>query len=179
MQISDPNTSDPLHSSCTPASDRRPGACRGADVTEPVHGNAADGRQEYLEVGPGHELGIHSARFLEQHPPEIGFLDPEALRDPRQVPHRLDCNLRHPRLARVGQHFAVRLEAAGIDRAPDLRHREARPGDRDGGPDVEPGLDLAREHFADHVPPGIEGDDPTGVEPFGIRPDRLRGGRYP
>ena len=56
-------------------------------------GHAADRRQEDLEVRPGDQIGEHAGGLLEERPAQAALLDAEALRDARQVPHRVDRRL--------------------------------------------------------------------------------------
>ena len=64
VQMSEPNTSDPLHSSCT----RQVIACADRElfhVAEQIDGRAPDRRQEHLQIEPGHELRKHAGGLLE------------------------------------------------------------------------------------------------------------------
>ncbi len=78
-----------------------------ARVAEDVERLAADGREEDLEVGAGHELGVHAARFLEEHAAQVGLGAAEAAGHFGQVPHWLDRGLGNDGRAAGREELAV------------------------------------------------------------------------
>ncbi len=119
----------------------------GGEIAEKIDRDAADRRQEDLEIGPRHQLRKHAARELEEAAAQIGFGDGEALGDAGQIPHRLDRRLCHPRRAIVAQDRAVGLQASGGDRLLQLGHVDMRLGDCDRRANVPAGLELVGEDF--------------------------------
>ena len=91
--MSEPNTSEPLHSSCTRQVMRASRIGEARHVAEHVDRDAADRRQEHVQVGPRHELREHAAGLLEQRAAQLVSLDVEALRDAGQIPDRIDRDL--------------------------------------------------------------------------------------
>ena len=110
--MSEPNTSEPLHSSCTRAVSVIAGIGQIVRIAEDVDGLAADRRQEHLEVAARDQLGVHAAGFLEQRPAQVGLGAAEALGDAGQVPDRLDRGLGDHRRAAREQHAAVGVQPA-------------------------------------------------------------------
>ena len=109
------------------------------DVAEEIDRGAADRRQEQLEVGPRHQLGVHATGLLEQRAAQVDLFHAEALGDAGQPPHRLDRGLGHPDVACGRQQVVVGFQAPGHDRILDLRHLHMRLGDGDGRADVPAG----------------------------------------
>ncbi len=142
-------------------------------VAEEIDRRAADRRQEELEVGPRHQLGVHAAGLLEERAAKIDFLDAEALGDAGQPPHRLDCRLGHLHVAGAAQDVVVGLQPAGRHGVHDLRHVHMRLGDGDGRADVPARRELVGKHVGDHVPPRVERHDLLGIEPALEWPDQL------
>ena len=64
-------------------------------IAEHVNRLASDRRQKDLEVAARDELRVHAAGLLEQRATQVRFGDAEALRHPRQPPHRFDRGLGH------------------------------------------------------------------------------------
>ena len=71
--MSEPNTSEPLHSSCTRQASVRARVGERRGVAEDVERGAADRRQEDREVRPRHQLGKHAAGLLEQRAAQLGL----------------------------------------------------------------------------------------------------------
>ena len=53
------------------------------DIAKDVNGDAADRRQEDVQIGARYELGKHAGGLLEKIASQIGFFDAEALRNAR------------------------------------------------------------------------------------------------
>lgn len=97
-------------------------------VAENVDGNAANGREENVEVGAGDELGEHAASLLEQAAAEVADLNAEALGDARQVPHVFEGYLRAVGSACVAHDLPVDANAPLERRFLDLLERDVRLG---------------------------------------------------
>ena len=109
--MSEPNTSEPLHSSCTRQVILVRWSGSLVDVAEQIDRDAADRRQEHLQVGPRHQLGKHAGGLLEQCAAQIVLGGAEALGDARQVPDRIDRDLDHRDAAVLVHDLAVVLAA--------------------------------------------------------------------
>ena len=97
--MSEPNTSEPLHSSCTRQVKRARRVGDRGRIAEDVERDAADRRQEDRQVRPRHQLGIHAAGLLEQSAAQLVLADAEALGDAGQIPDRIDRRLGHGDIA--------------------------------------------------------------------------------
>ncbi len=153
-----------------------PGSASRVDRAEEIDRHAADRRQKDFEVGPGHELGEHAARFFEQGAAQLGFGDREAAGEPRQVPDRVDRGLGDPNLAIVEQHLAIGLQRADGRAGAQLRQGDAGGRDRDRRAGIDTGADGIGKHLADEMPPRVERHDRCGIGPFRIGRDRRRRG---
>ena len=125
-------------------------------VAEQIRGDAADRRQEHLQVRAGHQFRKHAAGLLEQRPAQIVLGGREALRHARQIPHRIDRDLDHGDAAVLVHHLAVVPEPARRDGGLQFGQIEAGAGDGDAGPDVDAFGDLAGEIFRGEMSPRIE-----------------------
>ena len=175
--MSEPNTSDPLHSSCTRAVSVTAGSARSVRIAEHVHRLPADRRQEHFEVAARDELGVHAARFLEQRAAEVRFAATEALGHAGQPPHRLDRRLGDDRRAVREQDAPVRLQASRGDRLVHLRHVDVRLGHGDRGPDVVARRDRVAKDVGHHGAERVHRHDLVRVAPRRERPDRIGGHR--
>ena len=160
------------------AGDRRGGIGELGDVAEHVDRDAADRRQEHVQVGPRHELGEHAGRLLEQSAAQARLGGVEALGDARQMPDRIDGDLDHGQAA-VGLHDRVIGGRAGPRRSP-ARSRAGRGGR--ASPRCWGGCrcrrrSLGRKASVDHVPPGVERYDLGGTAPLREGTDGDRGVR--
>ena len=81
-------------------------------VAEDIERDAADRRQEHLQVGARDEFREHAAGLLEQGAAQLALADAEALGDAGQVPDRIDGDLGDRDVARLVHDDAVRLEPA-------------------------------------------------------------------
>ena len=151
--MSEPNTSEPLHSSWTRQAITVPGSAMLLDLAEEVDRHAADRRQQDLDVGPGHELGEHPPGLLEQGAPQIGFGDAETGGQPGQMPDRIDRRLGDADLAIVEQNLAVRPQGPVGEKRAELGRGNSRPSDRDRRTYVDAGADLFRKDLADEMAP--------------------------
>ncbi len=88
--MSEPNTSEPLHSSWTRQVILVLGSASLFDVTKQINRRAADRRQEDLKVGPRDQFGEHAGGLFKQSAPQPRFGRTEALGDAGQIPHRID-----------------------------------------------------------------------------------------
>ena len=174
VQMSEPKTSEPLHSSCTRAVSVTVGIGEVARIAEDVHRLPADRRQEHLEVAARDELRIHAARLLEQRTAQVRLDAPEAPGDAGQPPHRLDRGLGDGRRAVREQDAAVGREAPGGDRLLDLGQVDVRLGHRDGRPDVVALRDMLAEDVGDDRAERIDRDDLLRIAPLR---DTARSGR--
>ena len=172
--MSEPKTSEPLHSSCTRTVSGLVAIGDRGDVAEHVQRHAADRRQEHVEIAARHQLGEHAAGVLEQRAAQVGLGAAEAPRDAGQVPDRLDRGLDDDDVAGRAQHRAVGLQPPGAHRVGQLGQPDVGLGDRDRRLDVVALLEVAAEGVADDRAERIERHDLLGVGPRGERPERVR-----
>ncbi len=84
--MSEPNTSEPLHSSCTRQVILVVGSVSLVGVAEHIDGDAADRRQEHLKVRARHEFGKHAGGLFEQNAAQRIFRCIETFGDTGQIP---------------------------------------------------------------------------------------------
>mmetsp|Transcript_51127 Transcript_51127/g.122994 ORF Transcript_51127/g.122994 Transcript_51127/m.122994 type:complete len:429 (-) Transcript_51127:1632-2918(-) len=147
-------------------------------VAPDVYCHATNERQEQLEVPPRQQLRIHGVGLLEDRLPQFVLRDAEALREARQVPHRLDGGLGHEALAVLGEHGGVGAQAAGLERLPALGQLDVRLRHGDRRADVVALLQPRREALGDNVPEGVDGHDLLRPVPGGEGPDAGHGGSH-
>jgi hypothetical protein len=191
--MSEPKTSDPLHSSCglivrwssdqnIPAGDFCIRIRQLGGVTKDVNGHAADGWQEDLEVGTSQQLGVHSARVLEESTTEEGLVDAKTLCDAWKVPHGIDrgfVGVDLDTLINSGESLefwtalndlAVDFKLSLFDHLVELHYLDMRFGLGDGRTDINTlsvflksaksyGVIHLRPDLLTHGSPGIERDD--------------------
>ena len=148
-----------------------------AAIAEDVDGLPADRRQEHLQVRARDEFGIHATGLFEQHAAQIGFAATESVRNPGQMPNRLDRRLGDQRRAAGQQDLAVGDQASFLDGVHDLGHDHMRFGDGDGRADVVAGGQIRGEHVGHHRAPWVEADDLAGLTPLRERADDVGGRR--
>ena len=172
--MSEPNTSEPLHSSCTRQASVRSGSREPADVAEHVDGLAADRRQEDLEIGrvtsSGNMPPVCSNRWRRR------LVSPMPQRS--ATPGRYQTGS-SATLVQLTSPCSRDDAPSGCSRSKphrmlELRHGEARMRDRDRRPDVPAVRELAGERLAHDVAVGIERDDLLRIGPLRIGPDRHR-----
>lgn len=106
-------------------------------VTKDINRQATDRRQEYFDIRPGDQLGVHAARELEEGSPQGTLVDPEPLGNAREIPDRLDGYLGHGKLAlRVQADLAVGYESSAPDALLQLGELHVSLCDGDGWSEI-------------------------------------------
>ena len=168
--MSEPNTSEPLHSSCTRQVRVRLAVGDRRWIAEDVERDAADRRQEHRQIGPRHQFRIHAAGLLEQSVAQFVFADVEALGDAGQIPDRIDRGLGDRDIAAVAHDVAVDLRRPAA--SGEFRNGEPRLGNGDGRADIEAFGDLrARSPAATRWPHGSSETMRLRLAPLRERPD--------
>ena len=172
--MSEPNTSEPLHSSCTRQATLVVGAAELRDVAEEIERHAADRRQEHVQIGPRDELGKHSRRSARTARAAAALprrrsagpcpADARPGRSPPSSRARRRCRAgscpsgtrRPAATASFISGMLIRALVTAIDR-----------------PQIDARGELGGERRRDHVAPGIERHDPVRIRPLRMRADRL------
>mmetsp|Transcript_11965 Transcript_11965/g.21204 ORF Transcript_11965/g.21204 Transcript_11965/m.21204 type:complete len:242 (-) Transcript_11965:200-925(-) len=135
------------------------------DAAPHVDCEAADRREEGVEVRARHELRVHHIGLLEERLAKRSLRASEALGDAREVPHGLDRELGDVRLTVVRQHVTVRGQTTDADGLFALWQIDVRLGDGNGRPDVVALFHVLLERDRRHVAVRIHRDDTLGVVP--------------
>ena len=175
-----PNTSEPLHSSCTRHAILQAGSP--SAVTSPNRYTVwppIGGRNTLRSAGD--QLGEHAAGLLEQMAAQVG-LGRAAARRPPGSHHTGSIAT----LVQVTSPVAVTTRPSGSSSSSrgsraGARARSGRPGHRDGRTDIPAVGELLGERLADDVPVGIEAPRSGGHPPHcgapSALPARYRSGR--
>ena len=172
--MSEPNTSEPLHSSCTRQAILQAGS--------PSAATSPNRYTVWPPIGGRNTLRSERVTSSGNMPPVCS--NRWRRRSVSDAPQRAATPGSHhtgsiATLVQVTSPVAVTTPPVELDllephRVLQLGHGQARPGHRDGRADVPAVGELLGERLADDVPVGIERHDPAGIRPLRVGPHRHR-----